>query len=41
MTEREADKEIMMRLPERRLELVRVLKGSKIFTFIFLFDREA
>jgi hypothetical protein len=42
MTESEAGTEIMMRLPEQSLELVRVfIKASKNFTLIFLFDQTA
>jgi hypothetical protein len=39
VTEMEADTEIMMRLPEKSLELVGIfLEARKIFLCIFLFD---
>jgi hypothetical protein len=42
MTERKASIEILMRLPEQSLEIVRgCLEASTIFQFIFLFDHAA
>jgi hypothetical protein len=40
MTEREAGTEIMMRLPDQSLKLIRVfIEASKFFIFNFLFDQ--